>query len=172
MGIKDVKLSVKFLVSFLAIGIVPFIAIGITSLQKAKNSLREQAFSQLESVREIKKTQLNSYLNYLKNQILTFSEDRMIIDAMVNFAQDFDGFLKDNGMNRENIQSMKQKLRSYYENDFSKEYKKQNDGRSPDFNRIFEGLDDESVALQYCYIKDNRYPLGSKDNLDRAGDRP
>ena len=171
MGIKDVKLSVKFLVSFLAIGIVPFIAIGITSLQKAKNSLREQAFSQLESVREIKKTQLNSYLNYLKNQILTFSEDRMIIDAMVNFAQDFDGFLKDNGMNRENIQSMKQKLRSYYENDFSKEYKKQNDGRSPDFNRIFEGLDDESVALQYCYIKDNRYPLGSKDNLDRAGDR-
>ncbi len=171
MGIKDIKLSIKFLVSFLAIGIIPFALIGFMSLQKAKNSLSEQSFAQLESIREVKKNQLNRYLNTLKNQIITFSEDKMIVEAMVEFDRAFDAVLQENELNKDSINQMKQKLRTYYDGDFSKEYEKQNDDKSPDMNRILESLDDESIALQYYYIKDNRNPLGSKDNLLRANDK-
>lgn len=164
MKAGDIKLNIKFLIAFLAIGIIPFMTIGLTSLHKAKKSLSHESFAKLESIREIKKNQLNQYLNDLKNQILTFSEDKMIIDAMVQFDQTFDDFLQKNEITEESLKTMKKKLYTYYTGDFSQEYKKQNDGTSPDVNYIINKLDDESIALQYYYIKENRHPLGSKDN--------
>lgn len=171
MKAGDIKLNIKFLIAFLAIGIIPFMTIGLTSLHKAKKSLSHESFAKLESIREIKKNQLNRYLNDLKNQILTFSEDKMIIDAMVQFDQTFDDFLQENEITEDSIETMKKKLYTYYTGDFSEEYKNQNDGTSPDVNYIINKLDDESIALQYYYIKENRHPLGSKDNLIQASEK-
>ena len=56
--IKNMKLSVKLLVTFLAVGIIPFLVIGITSLMKASEGLSNQAFAQLVSIREVKKAQV------------------------------------------------------------------------------------------------------------------
>ena len=58
---KDMKLGTKLLVSFLAVGVIPFAVIGITSLMNSSEALEKQAFNQLKAQREIKKGQIESY---------------------------------------------------------------------------------------------------------------
>jgi methyl-accepting chemotaxis protein len=168
---KHMKLGTKLLVAFLAVGVIPFAVIGVISLLKASSALEKQAFAQLESIRDVKKKQVARYLQTVKDQMLTFSEDRMIIDAMGQFGQAFADFKPENGITPEDLQSMRQRLFTYYKNDFSQEFKKQNDGNSPDVEMCFRQLDDDSIALQYYYIKANEHPLGSKDQLYRAPDK-
>ncbi|MDH3999151.1 MAG: cache and HAMP domain-containing protein, partial [Desulfuromonadales bacterium] len=58
---KDMRLGTKLMLCFLVMGVLPFAVVGIISLTKASNSLSQQAFNQLESVREIKKAQIERY---------------------------------------------------------------------------------------------------------------
>ena len=65
----QIKISTKLVVAFLAVGVVPFLVIGFTSLYKASNALSLQAFSQLTAVREIKKNQITDFLKNHKNEV-------------------------------------------------------------------------------------------------------
>ncbi len=60
---KNMRLSSKLVLFFLLVGIVPFAVISIVSLSKASNALNKAAFNQLESVRGIKKAQIENYFS-------------------------------------------------------------------------------------------------------------
>ena len=55
------RLGTKLLLAFLAVGIVPFAAVGLYSLHSASQALSRQAYHQLESVRQIKKSQVQRF---------------------------------------------------------------------------------------------------------------
>lgn len=55
------KLSTKLIAVFLLVGVIPFATIGIVSLTKAQNGLKQLAFNQLSSVQAIKATQIESF---------------------------------------------------------------------------------------------------------------
>jgi len=55
------KLKVKLGIIFLLVGIVPAAVIGLFTLGEASSSMEQQAFNQLESVRAIKKVQIESF---------------------------------------------------------------------------------------------------------------
>jgi len=55
------KLKVKLGIIFLLVGIVPAAVIGLFALGEASSSMEQQAFNQLESVRAIKKVQIESF---------------------------------------------------------------------------------------------------------------
>lgn len=55
------KLGTKLLVSFLAVGILPFAIIALISLNKSSKALSQQAFHNLEAVHAIKKSQIESF---------------------------------------------------------------------------------------------------------------
>ena len=57
---KNIKLGTKLLVVFLAVGIIPFAAIGTIALLKSSDAISGQAFRQLESMREVKQTQIGN----------------------------------------------------------------------------------------------------------------
>ncbi|PIE34775.1 hypothetical protein CSA56_06755 [candidate division KSB3 bacterium] len=59
--VKDRKIRTKFSIALLAVGLVPFLFIGIVALLISSQALSKQAFGQLESLREVKKTQLKRY---------------------------------------------------------------------------------------------------------------
>lgn len=71
MKISLVKLKIgqKFILSFLAIGVIPAIIIGLVSLYQANQGMQSLAFNSLEAVREIKKAQLEQYFEAKKNDI-------------------------------------------------------------------------------------------------------
>lgn len=167
------NLKTKLLVAFLCVGIIPFAAMAIISLSKAESALHNQAFAQMRSMRDVKKGQVEHYLETIKNQILTFSEDEMIVEAMAQFSDAFASFQAENHIAAGDIQGLKNQLAGYYQNEFSAAYREQNDGRSPtpDVSSIMGKLDPSAIALQYHYIKANPNPLGSKDGLERAADK-
>ena len=167
-----IKLGIrtKIIILSLIAGFVPFVITGILGYRTASLSLREQAFNQLVSVREAKKKQIEDYFSNIRKQIQTFSEDKMIIDAMKEFKDAFNEFQESNSMYASQLEEYRAVLRSYYTGDFTDEYKRRNDGRNPDAEDYFNQIDDESVALQYFYIKTNHNPLGEKHRLDFADD--
>lgn len=59
---KNMKLSTKLLIFFLIVGVIPFAVIGTVSLVKSSNTLSNQSFIQIESLREIKRTQIEDFL--------------------------------------------------------------------------------------------------------------
>lgn len=165
------KLGGKLLTAFFIVGVIPFAVMAMVALIKAQSALCDQAFAQMQSMRDVKKGQVNSYLETIKSQILTFSEDRMIISAMSEFSQAFESFRSENNVGSDEINELRARLATYYRSDFSTAFRDQNDGRSPAVDTIIHRLDDSTVALQYHYIKANPHPLGSKDGLDRANDQ-
>ena len=167
---KKMKLKSKLLTAFLSVGIIPFAILALVALDKAGSALHKQAFDQLVSMRDVKKAQIENYLQTVKNQAITLSEDRMIVDAMTKLEYGYDTFIDENHWDAAALKGLRTKLATYYENDFSNAFRSQNDGRSPDVGRILSQLDDATVALQYSYIKANPNPLGSKDKLDKALD--
>jgi methyl-accepting chemotaxis protein len=53
------------------------------------------------------------YLETIKNQILTFSEDQMIVDAMAQFSVAFESFQSENDIAPGDIQGLKNQLATY-----------------------------------------------------------
>ena len=102
--------------------------------------------------------------------MLTFSEDRMIIDAMRDFTSAFDKFRSENNIAQNQIDRYKTELFQYYKNQFAPEFAKQNENKSANIKSIYSKLDHDSIALQYQYIQANQHPLGEKHKLDRAND--
>jgi methyl-accepting chemotaxis protein len=165
------SLKAKLLIAFLCVGIIPFAAIAVIAMHKAGSALTHQSFAQMKSMRDVKRGQVLDYLQLIKNQALTLSEDPGVISAMTGFAKAFESFRDENELSGPAIADLRSKLATYYNQDFSAAYREQNDGRAPDVSRILGQLDDSTVALQYHYIKANPNPLGSKDALERASDR-
>jgi len=164
------SLGARLLIVFLAIGTIPSAVIGISSLHQASKALEKQAFAQLESLRDVKKGQIERYLQTVKDQMITFSENRMVITAMRQFDDAFDNFREENEISEDRLKKMGAELYTYYSDDFAGEYRNQNPGNSPDVESRFKKLDSEGVALQYYYIKANEHPLGSKDQMDKPSD--
>ncbi len=166
----NLKMKSKLIAAFLLVGLVPFAAIGATALMQASAEIETQAFQKLAAVREIKKNSIEDYFRTIRDQVLTLSEDTMIIDAMRAFPEAATSFREENNLSDEQLAAMRGELKGYYTGQFAPEYAKQNDGAKADVDGIYAKLDPDSIALQYHYIQANKNPLGEKHMLNRAGD--
>ncbi len=72
--LKNMKLRTRLLLTFLAVGIIPFAVIGIKSLTEAADALSKQSFGQLESLREVKKAQIQEFFAERKADIDVLTE--------------------------------------------------------------------------------------------------
>ena len=133
-------------------------------------TLRSEAFHKLVAVREIKRTAVERYFQLIDNQIRSFSEDLMVVEAMRGFREAAPNFRAENSLSSDDLRRMRRELLTYYTGDFTSEFKKQNGGKSPSAEAYFNKLDDDSIALQHAFIRANSHPLGSKHLLDTPGD--
>ncbi len=179
--LANIKMKPKLITLFLTVGIVPLAIVAWIAFQKANSALDEantlagdalkkQVFDQLAAVGEIKRGAVERYFQTINDQIITFSEDRMVVNAMREFRAYFQAYRTNASLSVEDLERMRLELRAYYTNAFTQEYRNQNNGRSPNVAGYYGNLDDDSVALQHAYIQANRHPLGSKHLLDRADD--
>ncbi len=83
------RLGHRLLLTFLLAGTIPALLIMAVSLYLASDFLSKQAFSQLQSVRDIKKAGVERYLDTVQNQVIALSENHMVVDAMGDFSQAF-----------------------------------------------------------------------------------
>jgi methyl-accepting chemotaxis protein len=101
----------------------------------------------------------------LRRQVLTFSEDRMVIDATRNFRKAFESL--DLELDLEEVLSEGDlQLKLYYQNEF---LPRLNRNLSRDAVLADFWPDNETVrALQYSYIVTNPFDVGSKHQLNRS----
>ncbi len=168
------KIQKKLTLGSVLLGVVPVVfaavTIGWIANNSAEEALRNQAQAQLVSIRDTSKNQIEDYYGTIRNQVLTFSNDRMIIQAAKEFRRAFSSYRSEAGLADGDIAQMRGSLSSYYTGDYSSEYARRNGGDSAGAGSLVSALDADAVALQHTYIKNNPNPLGSKDALSDPGD--
>ncbi len=125
----------------------------------------QSKFDQLKSINSTKKLNIEYYFDIIRNQIITFAENRTVIEAIHAFQK---SFYQIGEKSAEEIITMKESLRSYYEIDF---LPKLNDNATI-VKTAADYLPEElrPLTLQYHYISSNAYPTGEKHKLNKAND--
>ncbi len=153
---KNNKIGTKLL---LAILVPALLSIGVISLMGfvvAKQTLEEQSFKQLMAVRESKKIQIENYFQQIRKQVRTFSEDSMIIDAMLEFETAFRDRPVELNMRDEN------QLRDYYQTEFLPRLNKNLEQAAN--IESFWPKEEIVLAIQFEYLAANTFPTGEKDS--------
>jgi len=166
------KIRTKLTLGSLLMALIPSIAItsiiSWQAIQSSNQTLHDQAVEHLVSVREINKDRIEQYFTQITNQILTFADDRMIIEAMSSFSNSVTQL--ESNTTSFDINDMKSQLKQYYSKQFATQYAQRNNNTSVDTSALLNQLDSTSIYLQYQYIQNNNFPLGSKNNLEAAND--
>jgi len=159
-------LKKKLLVAFLSAGLIPLLIGGIIVNQQASDALEKAAFNQLESLREVKRREIENYFQATHDQILTMSESTMTFFAMSTLKKGFHQNKDLSKLSEEAFAVSKARLKDLYQNKYAAEYEKQN-GKSIDISK-FMPTEDLEIYRQDRYISSNQHPLGSKDALTHA----
>lgn len=160
------KLRQKLLVLTTTIAVIPTLVasllVGFQSYSSSRDTAELQAQAQLISIRDIKKQQIEQYFAFIQSQIQTFSNSRMVIDAVQRFRADMANYRQQTGLRRSD---QRQLLKNYYTDEFGQEFSRRNGNTPLKTELMLKGLDADSISLQYDFIVDNPHPLGSKDQL-------
>lgn len=164
------KFRNKLIVALFGVSLVPLAALAYALFQTSSGAITQQAFNQLDAVRTIKSTQVQDYFRTIQNQIGTFADDKMIVEALRDFRATFHKVREENSVTPQDMEFARNELRKYYLGDFSKEYERRTT-QVPNVTDPYTKLEDDSAYLQYLYVKTNPNPLGSKHQWDAATDK-
>ena len=173
-GIVRSILKNRLLLALLSISLIPLSVLGLSMYYLTSDAIMEQATARLVAVRTIKANQIQSYFHSIQDQIQTFSEDRMVIQAMSDFKNGMETIQAENEVTEEALTEMRKQVSRYYNSEFTRQYKADNrnsDASDDSFvSKLLSPLDGDAITLQYQYIQKNPNDLGSKELLDDAGD--
>lgn len=167
---EKLSLKVKLIISYFFVGLVPLLTVSIYSYKTSSVSLEKESVDRLVAVEKVKALGVTRYFEGIRDQMLTFSTNIMIVDAMMDFSKSFRTFTKENGITDEQVSSMySSSLKEFYQNQFGKKYLDENK-TDVDSLGLLNQLPTNEKAMQYFYISNNKHPLGSKENLDHPED--
>ncbi|MCA9000495.1 MAG: methyl-accepting chemotaxis protein [Planctomycetes bacterium] len=176
MSLKGKLLSLCLLVSIPPMVVASYIVEHKASLalddsaHQAMAAFEAQAANNLVSIRDLKKARVEDYFRTIRDQVLTFSEDRMIVEAMRDLPDLFRAYTTEFDLGGKRLDDMRTELADYYTKEFGAKYQKESGEPAPRATELLGNLSDTAVALQYAYIRANTAPLGSKDELKGAAD--
>lgn len=168
MTLARLKLRSKLSLMMLLVGLIPLIGISVVITHMAQLNVQKQVSNQLEALMSTRKTQVENYFKLIENQVLTLSEDQMIVDAMQGFSQAYQSLPYETLEQAEGLSSYQQPVKQYYDEAFKKTYLEQNlDEIDTD---VMVPQSAAAVIAQNLYVAKNKYPLGKKNKLNDAGD--
>ncbi|MBD3639019.1 MAG: SpoIIE family protein phosphatase [Crocinitomicaceae bacterium] len=165
---NNLNINVKLALAFFVIAFLSITVIGFLAYFKGKNSLEEESFNRLTAVREMKASQIEDYFRDIRNQIITFSEDHTIIEAMQAFKAGFDTIHHEVDYSKFEQTQVEDRLKNYYEAEFLPRLN-ENVEISGDLDHHYP-KHPSSIVLQDLYISNNPNKVGQKHFLDAAQD--
>lgn len=158
------KITPKLTATFILIAFLSMLIVGLISFYRAKTSFQAEAFNRLTAVREMKSSQITTYFNQIKDQMLSFSENPAIKEAMKEFKYGFNNLETDISKSSITINKSKQHLSHYLDSIYIPELNK---------NTIVDNTKEDlitnntkAIFLQDLYISSNPAEKGSKELLD------
>jgi methyl-accepting chemotaxis protein len=163
----SLSIRAKILLALLILTAFSCISIGYISYYASRSALEVAVYNQLISLKEDHKVQVEFYFDNIQNQILTFSDDPTVIEAMGAFrdaARTMRGQLADGSLELGETQA----LTDFYTTDF---FPKLQETAAREYN--VSSLVPQNPLTQYLqlqYIVNNPHGIGLKQNLDDTGD--
>lgn len=161
---SNLRISTKLLIVLVLSAAVSAGLYAVFEYRAAKQALVEESFNKLTAVREMKAQQIEDYFESIANQIVTFSESRMIIDATLEFQAAIDSLDKGKG---ERVTPL---LRDYYDREFLPRLGKNPPAEEFESSETYVPGDATALVLQELFIARNPNPTGEKHKMDDAGD--
>ena len=89
--------------------------ISFLSIKTSQTAIEAEAFNKLVAIRELKAGQIESYFAQIRSQIETFSENKMIVDAMKDFSDGYYDLQTQLNFDAERVETANQNLKKYYQ---------------------------------------------------------
>ena len=161
-------MKVMLIISMLIAGLVPLAGIGFYAIDGAKSALEKKGFEQLNSLKTVKKSEVEHYFKLIENQIVTLSEDLSVVNMMRETKAGFYNLAGDLNVDKDMLTEYKGDLQRFYSNQFGAKFN-QYTGKTVASNQLLPSSD-VGIIAQYHYISNNKQPLGSKSLLDDSKD--
>ncbi|SFV63832.1 Adenylate cyclase [hydrothermal vent metagenome] len=160
-----ISIKSKFLMMILGIAIFCIAIVGYQGLIHGKESLTISMYNHLTSLKSAKIQQVENYFQDKQNLLKTFSSQKNIIDAMHEFSSAYTLLdIYDIHIDKNNSS----KLEKFYQHSYIKTLNA-NSIKSYSYKTMLP-IKNVSKYLQYHYIVNNPFKLGSKDLLEIADD--
>lgn len=161
------KIRTKLVVILLLVSLIPMLAIGLFSINIAQDSIETLTFKKLESVRDVKKSTLESYFTQLENQIEVLASNKALIEALDEFSTEYLSFGdSSDGMDvasSDTLEPLRQSVKSYWQKEFAPRYQAES-GETFPLNNL--ALSDQAYRLQDAFMIKNEHPVGQKNKLN------
>jgi anti-anti-sigma regulatory factor/HAMP domain-containing protein len=147
------------------LGLVAVLALGtmaLVSYRLGVSTLERQAIDQLTSIRELKGRQVELYFEMIRDQVVSLSENRMVVDALREFSAATEelGGVPPLGADADLALSL------YYQDEFLPRLSANVDDAGP--ATAYLPQDQSARYLQHLFISGNPFEVGSKQLLDES----
>ncbi|WP_260291992.1 methyl-accepting chemotaxis protein [Sedimenticola hydrogenitrophicus] len=143
--------------------------LGWIAVDNGRQALETKAHHQMMALENSSQEAIESYFAVVRAQIITLSDNRMIVDALNSLPNAFrlyQGSVEAAGeAGAARLEKMRQELQAHYNGAFLEEYRKQNGGATVEAARWLDKLSGAGITLQHAYIAANPNPLGEKSKL-------
>lgn len=160
------SIKTKLLIAFILLTAIPLIISSIVTYIETDSTtyeaIKSQVNDRLVSLREIKKIQVQTYINNRKKQILDYSVDSGTVSSVQGLSNAFQG---DKEQAADGITEKRTELVNFYKTSFAEKFKQYNTTQFNDADSFVRQLDDLSVFQQHAFIHLNEAPFGEKYNL-------
>jgi methyl-accepting chemotaxis protein len=169
--LNSMTVKSKIILSLIVSCLVSIMVIGFLGYSIGKDALKESTFQKLTALRSAKTMQVEDYFSQIRKQMKTFSENRMVVDAMKNFKPAFHGILDEVLIEPSELKKYEQSVRGYYQSEFLPRLHKNLEADRRRGVDAYWSNDSKVTYLQYKYISGNDNEVGSKHMLDYANDK-
>ena len=145
----------------LTIGLLSFISVNL-AVNQSTDSLTAAVEKRLLSQNVQTSEAISEYLRTIESQVRAKAFSSATVEAAQSFIPAFNNYTAARG----NINASElNKLKSYYDVDFTKQYKKLNSDNLSNASGALSQVSDNGVALQFDFIANSSFELGMKDGL-------
>ncbi len=160
------SLTTKLVALSMAIGLGSIIVVAVVSLESSSRSTESLQSEALLAVVSGRRSQVNDYLQQIREQMVNFSKSRTVIEATSGFAQAFDLVAFETALDASDGSPIYRSVAGYYDQEFRP--------RLEAADQPYRGAaqyipaSEAGRILQSFYISDNPHGVGEKLDLDRA----
>lgn len=135
--------------------------------QELMKTVRAETEDKLQAIRQTKKDAIETYFETSLKQVATMASMTTTRYAMRDFRSSFYTARIELGITDADQANAKERLMTYYQNEFAPEYASINEGQKAEVVKIARSMDDDAQFMQFRYIRQNQNPLGEKHRMDK-----
>jgi len=160
------SIKAKLLITFILLTAIPLIITSIVTYRQTDSAtyeaIKAQVNDRLVSLREVKKIQVQTFINNRKKQILDYSVDSGTVSSIQGLSI---AFQTDKQQAADGIAEKRAELINFYKTTFATKFNQFNTSEFKDAESFVNQLDDLGVFQQHAFILLNESPFGEKYNL-------